>query len=101
MATYVGTIDTLIKMIEEFKKQGYKYFVASPDLEGGQFSPSKRNKNYRMRFAISGKVFVKEDLKILLFNPKMAVFLFRDNSEFSEEAKKIIEESLAQQVLEE
>jgi len=69
LATVVGPIDEMIKTLQKAKEDGYEYF------------------------AFMAKAFKSEDLRPILNAPRFAILLFKDMSEFSDEAKRLIEES--------
>ena len=93
MTTFVGDIDDLIAILQDAKKNGIKYYAMSNDLDGQQYAPNSKNKTFGIRFAISAKAFNSNDLRILFKSTKLAVFLFKNDDMFSEDAKRLIEES--------
>ena len=94
LATVVGPIEEMIKTLEKAKESGYKYFIATNELDGQLLSPSKKRPWFRVSFAFLGKAFKSEDLRPILYARKFAILLFKDMSEFSDEAIKLIEEGM-------
>lgn len=92
MTTYVLDIDELIEILQEWKKDGYNYVIASNDPAGGWSAPSKKKPFYQVGFAINGKAFEKDDLRNLFGVRGLVIFAFKDTDKFSEKAKQILAE---------
>jgi len=92
MTTVVALIDELIDHLENLKKEGYKYVIATNELIGSQYAPSKHNIYFRLTFGFPSVAFNHANLARILDAQRMAILVFKDTNDFGEEALKIIDE---------